>query len=180
MPIAIIRIVEQLFNAFSGSAHRPGSLPFLQAASLCLNAILIGSMLSVITGWINHRFNGKSKAIENDALVAASSVVFLCVGMSVVMILVEDNLARAFAIGAAVALVRFRVKMAGKFLGIAMLYGVLTGMACGVGRTDIAWALAGVFLGLLGALLAVRRILKASSRAAQTAQITNIEEKRAA
>jgi hypothetical protein len=176
MRIARCLAVDQFLESLSGAAVRSGGLSFAQAAVLCVHAVLIGGLLSFVTGWINHQFNGKQKAIENDALVSASSVAFLCVGMAVVMILVEDNLARAFAIGAAVALVRFRVKMAGKFLGIAMLYGVLTGMACGVHRVDIAWGLAGIFMGLLGGLLLVRRAL----RRPKPATVTELERKRAA
>ncbi len=73
------------------------------------------------------------------------------------MILVNDSLARAFAIGAAIALVRFRIKVAGKFLSAALFYGVLAGMACGVSRVDLAWLLTVVFCVSLFAVFQLRR-----------------------
>lgn len=135
-------------QALAGSA-----IPIGEVLRLFGHAIGVGGVLSVLTWAAGRKFNGGN----GDLVLSSASVVFLCLGMTAVMILVNDNLARAFAIGAAIALVRFRVKVAGKFLGVGLLYGVLTGMACGVGRTDVAWLVTGCFgLLLLGALAARR------------------------
>ena len=67
-------------------------------------------------------------------VLGSANVLFLCFGMTGIMILVNNNLARAFAIGAAIAVIRFRIKFDGKGLGSSLFFGVLVGMACGVGQ----------------------------------------------
>lgn len=126
----------------------------MHAAYLFAHAILNGSALMYLT-WRMSSFRGASQKARArgalaDFVASSANVLFLCAGMTAVMILVNDNIARAFAIGAAVALVRFRIKMAGKFLGVALFYSVLVGMACGVSRVDIAWAVTGVFAVIVG------------------------------
>jgi hypothetical protein len=115
------------------------------------HAVVLGIVIALLCRSVGRRLG------EADNVVGASGALFLCVGMAGVMILVADSLARAFAIGGAVALVRFRVKMAGRFQSFAFLYGVIAGMACGVGRIDVAWALTAIFGVLLEGVLRVRK-----------------------
>ena len=63
----------------------------------------------------------------------------MCVGLTGVMLLVGDNLARAFAIGAALALSRFRVKITKKSTGTHLMFGIIAGIACGLDQLAIAW-----------------------------------------
>lgn len=125
------------------------------SAWLLFHAVLVGAYLMALTWWVSSRIDG----IDDDAehVIRASSVMFVTIGVAAVMILVNNSLARAFAVGAAIALVRFRVKMEGKFIGMALLYGVITGMACGVDRLDVAWALSAIFGAMLGAVLVLRK-----------------------
>ncbi|MCM2323160.1 MAG: hypothetical protein NDJ90_07835 [Oligoflexia bacterium] len=136
--------LEQLTTSPAGQG-----LPLWKSWVLFAHAVAIGSYL-LFLDW---------KMSRNGSLLASASVLFVCVGMTSVMILVNDNLARAFAIGAAIALIRFRVKMAGKFIGVGLFYAVLTGMACGLDRVDIAWSLALLFGILLAVILRVQNKL---------------------
>jgi hypothetical protein len=141
----------------------------IEAFFLFSQSIILGSFLMGLTLWVNSKNetpkDASSEGAENSKnspstnLMTAGNVLFICIGMTAVMILVGNNLARAFAIGAAIALVRFRVKVEGKFIGMALLYGVLTGMACGIGRVDIAWTVAITFGVVLLAMMTLQRTL---------------------
>ncbi len=122
------------------------------------HAVVLGLLLMALT-WFVDRRTAVVRTPGPEAVMSAASVPFVCVGMAGVMILVGDSLARALAIGAAIALLRFRVKMQGKFLGVALFYAALTGMACGVAKVEIAWALFFLFSGLIGTVLMVREYL---------------------
>ena len=71
--------------------------------------------------------------------LGASNILFMCVGLTGVMLLVGNNLARAFAIGAALALSRFRVKISKKSTGTHLMFGIIVGIACGLDQLAIAW-----------------------------------------
>jgi hypothetical protein len=125
------------------------SHPISHSLQLLGHSVILGIMLMGITIWVAGRVRDiptNSDPKEDPVLTPgelvthSSNVLFLCFGMTGVMILVSDNLARAFAIGAAIALVRFRIRVDQKGLSSSLLFGVLTGMACGVDRVWIAWA----------------------------------------
>ncbi|MBU6376487.1 MAG: hypothetical protein KGQ59_10860, partial [Bdellovibrionales bacterium] len=63
------------------------------------------------------------------------------------MILVASDLARAFAVAAAIALVRFRIKMS-EGSGSSLFFAVIVGMACGVDQLRIATQLTLIFVTL--------------------------------
>lgn len=162
--------LSQLANEVSqGQAAAASSASAEPSSTLVLfaNAILIGVFLMLLTIWVNLEIDrtgdgapsedGKAKKPDSDFMLTSANVLFMCIGMTAVMILVNNNLARAFAIGAAIALVRFRIKVEGKFLGMALFYGVLTGMACGVNRIDVAWSVAVTFAALKLLILFGRR-----------------------
>lgn len=87
-----------------------------------------------------------------ELVMSSSNVLFLCFGMTGIMILVNNNLARAFAIGAAIAVIRFRVKFDDKGLGSTLFFGVLVGMACGVGQVQTALVITTTY-GILQAII---------------------------
>ncbi|MEQ1723911.1 MAG: hypothetical protein ABL930_12105 [Pseudobdellovibrio sp.] len=127
-------------------------------------SIVLGLILMILAAWtarkISENFtelNGALRAkgvnktlnpTEPDApphvvsfpelILNSSNVLFLCFGMTGMMILVNNNLARAFAIGAAISVVRFRIKLDSQGLGATLFFGVLVGMACGVGQLETA------------------------------------------
>jgi hypothetical protein len=161
-------------NPGLAAALGQGEPPGLDArATLVLlgHSVALGLVLMLITWWASRQVHSRAlpaapgaaadeKALSpTDQVLSAANVMYLCFGMAGVMILVNNNLARAFAIGAAIALVRFRVKVDSKGPAMALFYGVLAGMACGVDRVAIGWGIAAVFalmqgvvLGLLGVL----------------------------
>ena len=134
------------------------SLGLERILQLEAHSVGVGLLLMVITLWVNYQLSlGPARTVETGAIrpqspaeivYSSSNVLFLCFGMTGIMILVNNNLARAFAIGAAIALVRFRIKVDSQVQGISLFYGVLCGMACGVDQPSIAWGSGVVFGGL--------------------------------
>ena len=92
--------------------------------------------------------------------LGASNLLFLCVGLSGLMMLVNNNLARAFAIAAAIALVRFRIKLDQKSINASLLFAILAGMACGLDATGLAWMSTGIYIALFVVLLVFVQFIK--------------------
>lgn len=113
------------------------------------HSVVLGVFLMIISIFTTLRTGAKKKNSDPlspvDILYNSSNVLYFCVGMTTVMLLVNNSLARAFAIGAAIALVRFRIKMDTKNFAMCLFYGVIIGMACGVEQIELAYGLAGVF-----------------------------------
>jgi hypothetical protein len=167
------------------NAHTMGeSINQTRMLVLMGHSLVLGLFLMIVTVWAQSRVFANAKpapvapappvapvppgaeqgleAVENETLpemlLSSANVLYLCFGMTAVMLLVANNIARAFAIGAAIALVRFRIKLNSKALSIALFYGVLTGMACGVDQLNIGYGIALTF-GLLQILLLTLAIL---------------------
>ena len=102
----------------------------------------------------------KKKTTNLEIFLGASNLLFLCVGLTGIMLLVNNNLARAFAIAAALALTRFRIKLDQKSVNASLLFAILIGMACGLGEERLAWMAAGIYIVLFIILFIVVRILK--------------------
>ncbi len=118
-------------------------LPFAKTVTLLGASVGMGLVLMLVAIWANSRIARASDDPEDydsvdEIIQNASNFLFMSVGMTAVMILVNNNLARAFAIGAAISLIRFRIKMDKRAVGTTLLFSVLTGMACGVGEIDVA------------------------------------------
>ncbi len=159
----------------AGLASQDGSLELKgqQVLFAMGNSVATGILLMLITVWASYKV-AKSKMVPSEKEKAATSqdivlnsmnVLFLCFGMTGVMLLVNNNLARAFAIGAAIALVRFRIKVDNKVMSMAFFYGVLAGMACGVGQPMVAWIVAIVFGLLQGIALSIASVVGKKSEA---------------
>lgn len=132
-----------------------------------LTSIALGVFLMILAVWtsrkISERFtelgpvkpkdpNAPTGAVEPpqpmtypELILGSANVLFLCFGMTGIMILVNNNLARAFAIGAAIAVVRFRIKFDSQGLASTLFFGVLVGMACGVGQLLTATIITGAY-----------------------------------
>jgi hypothetical protein len=103
----------------------------------------------------------KKKAVSNlEIFLGAANLLFLCVGLTGIMLLVNNNLARAFAIAAALALTRFRIKLDQKSVNASLLFAILIGMACGLGEERLAWMATGIYIVLFIILFIVVRLLK--------------------
>lgn len=108
----------------------------------------------------------KKKTVSNlEIFLGASNLLFLCVGLTGIMLLVNNNLARAFAIAAALALTRFRIKLDQKSVNASLLFAILIGMACGLGEERLAWMATGIYIVLFIILFIVVRMLKPKAAA---------------
>ena len=126
-----------------------GAIPFKVAANVMAHSITLGFILVAVTFVY-------SKALENlseenseklgpkksglQAFIGSCNLLFLSVGLTGIMILINDNLVRAFSIVAALALIRFRIKVDHKKVTTPILFAMLSGMACGAQEISLAWA----------------------------------------
>lgn len=112
------------------------------------HSVAIGVLLmavTLLTAWpIAKEDTGADRTSLADLTLEAGNLIFLCAGITGVMVLVNNDIARAFAIGAAIALVRFRVRME-KATASGYFFALIAGMACGVDSLEIGWALAVVY-----------------------------------
>jgi hypothetical protein len=127
------------------------------------NSILLGLALT----WVTYLVVCQAESDDEDEegplspkdkyklFLGASNILFMCVGLTGVMLLVGNNLARAFAIGAALALSRFRVKISKKSTGTHLMFGIISGIACGLDQLAIAWTCSIIYVVLQLALFLV-------------------------
>lgn len=112
------------------------------------HSVAIGALLmavTLLTAWpIAKEETGPDRSTLADLTLESGNLIFLCSGIAGVMVLVNNDIARAFAIGAAIALVRFRVRME-KATASGYFFALIAGMACGVNSLEIGWALAVVY-----------------------------------
>ncbi len=83
------------------------------------------------------------------SLFVSQTQILLALVAAALMMVVGDNAARAFAIFAAAALVRFRTNIRDPKEITVLLVSLALGLAAGVGRWDLGLALCGFALGLL-------------------------------
>jgi hypothetical protein len=127
--------------------------------SLVLGALLM--LVTIVSGLVTVRMTpppqDEPPMQPHELILSAANVMFLCFGVTAVMILVNNDLARAFAIGAAIALVRFKIKMTdGSSPGL--FFAVVIGMACGVDQVPMGWAMGLVFVVLQGFVLVAVKV----------------------
>lgn len=140
---------EVFSNIFESAGTLGISYSIEQLIFLLGNSLIIGILLCIITFITSTPFldgDESKKTTRIQLLYGTSHILFLCVGLTAVMILVNNNLARAFSIGAAIALVRFRIKLGKKSAGSNILFGIISGIACGLGEVTLAWMLVSVYL----------------------------------
>ncbi len=139
------------------------------------HSALLGAVLMLITVWASYQavapaastavIPGEEPETPAELVMSSANVMFLCFGMTAVMQLVNNNLARAFTIGAAIALIRFKIKMNSKAINMGLFYGAVVGMACGVDAAILGYVAVG-FFGLLqlATLLLSKAVHKATSK----------------
>ena len=112
---------------------------------IILGALLIGLVISLVNSYTNQNTNDKEL---NIALILLPSIV------SMIILLVGSNVARAFSLAGAFSLIRFR-SAPGNIKDISLIFlGVAGGLACGMGFVIYA----GVFtLIILLALVLIER-----------------------
>ena len=111
-------------------------------------------------GWlvsVLHRWTVRPRAVSASL---AASLALLPMIATLVLIVIGDRLARSFALVGALAIVRFRTRMRSTWDITFVFMSLAVGIACGVGRLDIAAVGTGVAVLsalALGALPGTRR-----------------------
>lgn len=124
-----------------GSGVEPGIGEFLLR-------LLVAWLSGQAIGWFYARTHGVLSYSQNFV----QSLVLLCMVVCVVLGVVGDNLARAFGLAAALALVRFRTPVKDARDTTFLFASVAVGMAAGAGQLAVA-AAATVIFGLTAAYL---------------------------
>ena len=115
---------------------------------ILFHSFAIGASLCVVTYFTSRSLlkDAKGPSEEKIELILGTvNIMYLCTGMTSVMILVNNNLARAFAIGAAIALIRFRIKLARNMSNSNVLFSIVCGIACGLNEVGLAWLSTGAY-----------------------------------
>ena len=123
------------------------------------NSILAGLLLAASTHYITRKLSSEEFQTDSDTLLGTFNILFLCVGMTGVMILVNNNFIRVFAIVAAFALFRFRVSLGERGIRASLLFGVMAGMAMGLSEMLLGWILVFVYHILLIIMFVVHGML---------------------
>ncbi len=127
-------------------------------SDVLLNTLGAGLVLAVSTYGLDFILAKKSAENGSDPMarmISASNQLIMCVGVGGMMLLIEQNIVRAVVLFAALALVRFRVRVSEKSLSASFFFSVIAGMACGMGEMRLAWIFTGVFVSLSVVLSAV-------------------------
>jgi Domain of unknown function (DUF4956) len=111
---------------------------FLEAASTIVFRLLIAVGLTAILAFRPR----KNFPLFKRNLYVAQTQILLSVVAAALMMIVGDNAARAFAIFAAVSLVRFRTNIRDPKEVTVLLISLALGLAAGVGRWDLGVVLA--------------------------------------
>ena len=138
---------HEMISSLLGMFNEPtGHLTLTEIFFLIAHSLLLGTTLSVLnyitlTPFMDKKEKEKSgSGIRAKLILGATNILFSCVGLTGVMILVNNNLARALSIGAALRLMRFRVNIGNKNQSSNMLFGIIAGVACGLQEIRVAWA----------------------------------------
>jgi hypothetical protein len=129
------------------------------SVALLANSMGLGMVLALVT-YVSVRGHAEGdKKQLGKALQGVANLLFLCVGLTGTMILVNNNMVRAFGVGAAIALVRFRIKLDGKSANASLLFAILSGIACGLAETVLAWILLATYVVLIAMTTVITRMM---------------------
>jgi uncharacterized membrane protein YhiD involved in acid resistance len=130
----------------SGPAAQSGS--FFETTSSIILHLLLAVLLSAVLAF---RPRKNFPLFQRNLYVAQTQILLSAVAAALMMI-VGDNAARAFAIFAAVSIVRFRTNIRDPKEVTVLLISLALGLASGVGRWDLGIALCAFSLVLLWVL----------------------------
>jgi ABC-type spermidine/putrescine transport system permease subunit II len=126
----------------------PALLAGPQSALAIAMALSLATAMGTLLALVYRRTTGD--AYNPDI---AQSQIVLAALMALVMVVVGDQISRAFGAVGILSIMRFRVKMKGAGEALSLLGAVVVGMAAGVGMFREA-VIGGCFLGLLTIVLA--------------------------
>lgn len=96
-----------------------------------LLAAILGFVLAMIYHWT---YTGKKE--RRGQMVY--TIVLLCLGGSLVWLIVADNLVRAFGLAGALAMIRYRTRMQDPKDTTMVFFAIIIGMACGLHQYFLA------------------------------------------
>jgi hypothetical protein len=126
--------------------------PAVESENIHALEILLRLFLSVVLSAILAFRPRKNAPLFRRNLYVAQTQILLAVVAAALMLIVGDNTARAFAIFAAVSLVRFRTNIRDPKEITVLLISLALGLAAGVGRWDLGAILCGFAVVLLWVL----------------------------
>lgn len=135
------------FSAAFGSAA--DSEPEQRGVLVTTLSVVLRLMLAVILSGLLAFRPRKNFPLFQRNLSVSQTQILLAVVAAALMMIVGDNAARAFAIFAAVSLVRFRTNIRDPKEVTVLLISLALGLAAGVGRWELGLALCGFSLILL-------------------------------
>jgi hypothetical protein len=136
--------VTAILNQFSIQNLFTYDLTIISILVRFVAAAFLSGIISLIFNWLNQAKEGN--------YIMMHTLIFLAVAIAGAMMIIGNNLARAFGLVGAVSIIRFRSAVKSARDMAFVLFVIVIGMACGLGYILIA-ALTVVFGGLLMLLL---------------------------
>ena len=133
----------------NGSSSQPGTAAQSEWSIGTMGAIILQLFIAVALSAVLAFRPRKNFPLFQRNLYVAQTQILLAAVAAALMMIVGDNAARAFAIFAAVSLVRFRTNIRDPKEVTVLLISLALGLAAGVGRWDLGVALCGFTLVLL-------------------------------
>ena len=117
-------ILESLMNNSDPAAQSMelSQILFALGSSIVLGMLLLGSTYFASRRLKTSMLLGKKANDPRQQLLSSANQLFLCVGLTGTMLLMNENIIRAFAIIAALTLVRFRVRLDGSGISSSLLF----------------------------------------------------------
>jgi len=131
-------------HASSGSGNQP------LGAILVIQRLATASVMGFLIGWIYQFTYAGSRRRYRKSMVQTQML--LCLGGALIWVIVGNNLARAFGLGGALSLIRFRTPVRNPKDTTVVFFSIIIGMAVGLGQYATAMIGTGVF-GLMMVLL---------------------------
>ena len=139
--------IDRLFGSRHSEAYLAGD-SWLQTMGRISLRFLLAALLGAA---LAYRPRKRILALKRNPYVSQTQIL-LAIVAAALMIVVGDNAARAFGIFAAVSLVRFRTNIRDPKEITVLLISLALGLACGVGRWDLALVLTLFYLIVLWVL----------------------------
>lgn len=120
--------------------------------SLAISLILTFITYFVLSKMSEYKTSPKKR---NQLKLGSANIFFICLGLTVMMLLVGENLALAFALGGTLKLIQLRASLGPKKLTTNLFFAIIAGIACGVESIEIAWIITAFYIVLQFSLLAL-------------------------
>lgn len=117
------QFLEQIYQAAGSGGSETSSM--MGTVTALVMAAALGGLLALIYDWT---YTGK----RLNRAQFSYTLVLLCLGGALVWLIVADNLARAFGLAGALALIRYRTRMRDPKDTTMVFFAMVVGMACGL------------------------------------------------